>query len=239
VCKSGKISSLVSSQVGTTSFLSKNIYEWKYSMPSLSSCPHVNYLTVYLKVFLIPYLVFNRPKILLWSLFYFLFRFPLGFSTRWRICLSSSYGDGGGSYAARLVCVWQSVQLVRMATIPPTIRIHDNVRIGWYVNHADSCKMLIHEQYGFSVVIRFYNEYLGVLNPLYKQTQSCADDLHLHEDVFINHNETLDKNFRIKIWEEFGRHILKLKVLQQVNDKTYEKKWNSDLWRDSERYCSQ
>ena len=145
--------------------------------------------------------------------FYFLFRFPLGLSTRRRICFSSSYGNGGGSYAARLVCMWQSVQLVRMATIPPTIRIHDNVRIGWYVNHVEGGKMLVHEQYGFSVVIRFYNEYLGVFNPLYKQTKSCADDLHHHEDVFINLNETLEKIFRLIRWEEFWWRISKWRVL--------------------------
>ena len=49
------------------------------------------------------------------------------------------------------------------------------------------------------IVIRFYNECLGVFNPLYKKTQSCADDLHHQEDVFINHDETLEKILGLQI----------------------------------------
>jgi hypothetical protein len=48
------------------------------------------------------------------------------------------------------------------------------------------------------IVFRFYNECLGVFNLLYKQTQSCADDLYHHKDVFINHNETLEKFLRLQ-----------------------------------------
>jgi len=113
---------------------------------------------------------------------YFLFRFPLGFSARWRICFSSSYGNGGGAYATRFVCLRKSIQLVWMATIPPTIRIHDYTRNSWNVNqvfrgNADMEKKIASPQTKMDSVLNFirsHDECLGCF-VYYINRQPCAE----------------------------------------------------------------
>ena len=106
----------------------------------------------------------------------FHFRFPLGIPARWRICFSSSDGNGCRSYAARIVRVWKSVQLVWMATIPPTIRIHNVCvlvhKLLWIqcwrsltINESLGC-LLIRETYTLTLLMYLWPNKFMILNKL-------------------------------------------------------------------------